>query len=143
MMAPKTQPLAERIWPKVKRTIGCWLWTGAASRYGVIGTGGHRGVGRVHRLVYEMTKGPIPAGMQVLHSCDTPLCVRPSHLHLGTHADNMEEMRARGRHRGGLTPIPAQTVAIIKQEVARGTRRSALARRFGYSWSGIDKVAKR
>ena len=42
-----------------------------------------------------------PGELFVLHACDTPLCVKPSHLHLGTQKDNMAEMSARGRGRKG------------------------------------------
>ncbi len=53
-------------------------------------------------LAWEIVKGPIPPGMHVLHRCDCPPCVRPDHLFLGTHADNMRDMIAKGRGRYGL-----------------------------------------
>lgn len=75
----------------------CWLWTGYCDSKGY-GIAGFKGKARkAHRVSFELTFGPIPAGAHVLHSCDNPPCVNPHHLHLGTHTDNMREKVARGR----------------------------------------------
>lgn len=52
---------------------------------------------QAHRLVWELTFGPIPPGICVLHRCDTPRCVRPEHLFLGTLSDNAQDMHNKGR----------------------------------------------
>jgi len=82
---------------------GCWIWVGATNSdgYGWLWRSG-RSV-RVHRIAWEITKGPIPTGLHVLHRCDVPACIRPSHLFLGTHIENMQDasrkrrLRPRGR----------------------------------------------
>jgi hypothetical protein len=76
---------------------GCHLWIGAVkdTGYGKLCFGG-----KTHsapRLAWELTKGKIPKGLWVLHRCDTPACVNPDHLFLGTHVDNMEDMKIKGR----------------------------------------------
>jgi hypothetical protein len=94
--------LAERFWAKVQRGTGCWEWTGAvlnrAWPYGVIQRG-QRGEGTIvaSRLSWELANGPISDGLWVLHRCDNPRCVRPSHLFLGTDSDNKRDMIAKGR----------------------------------------------
>lgn len=80
---------------------GCVKWSGAC---GERGHGMIRIRGKVvgaHRVSWMIANGDIPDGLFVLHRCDNPPCVKPSHLFLGTQADNMEDMRAKGRDRTG------------------------------------------
>ena len=98
------EPLADRFWSHVDTAGECWEWTGARNtQRGGYGTftesrkSGHR-IWRAHRLAYELTYGPIPPGLVILHQCDNPACVRPDHLMAGTQADNIADMMAKGRH---------------------------------------------
>lgn len=90
----------ERFWRYVDRTDdGCWLWTGylnAQTGYGRFYPRGGPIVG-AHRFMWEIQHGPIPSGMEVCHTCDVRPCVRPDHLFLGTRADNVRDMMAKGR----------------------------------------------
>ena len=78
---------------------GCWLWLGSVSPdgYGRVIIGGKKVL--AHRVAWEQVRGPIPQGMCVCHKCDTPACVNPSHLWLGTHTENMRDMSLKGRGR--------------------------------------------
>ena len=79
---------------------GCWMWQRSVQRngYGQIGAGSKRGgMKNTHRVAWEVFNGAIPAKMQVLHRCDRKLCCNPGHLFLGTQADNMRDMDAKGR----------------------------------------------
>lgn len=85
-------PLAERLWRRVDKTETCWFWTGAKAGggYGVIVEDApSRKMRGVHRVAYELTRGPIPDGLVVNHLCRTPACVRPDHLEAVTQAENV------------------------------------------------------
>ena len=84
-------------WSRVRLPEGCWEWTGALTHgYGNVRRQAYSD-SKAHRLAWQMAYGPIPEGMQVLHHCDNRKCVRPDHLFLGTAADNLYDMLAKGR----------------------------------------------
>jgi len=77
----------------------CWEWPKYKTQagYGTIIFDGFKFA--VHRLSFEHYKGVIPKGMVVMHACDNPPCFNPDHLFLGTHAENMQDMIRKGRHK--------------------------------------------
>lgn len=130
----RARPLEERFWKKVQKTDGCWLWTGSCHTsklpYGVIGV--KRTCKLAHRVSYELAYGSIPDGMNVLHRCDNPKCVRPDHLFLGTQSENARDMTTKGRRRGGIdtsdqlgernkhSKLTGEQVRAIRQRYAQG-----------------------
>ena len=134
---------------------GCWIWFGARSGpdYGSIRHNGY--CGPAHRYFYEVLRGPIPIGLQVLHSCDLSSCVNPSHLFLGTQLDNMTDMGKKGRradHRGvksGTAKLTDDAVAAMRRLHADGASVRLIAGRFdvheatagqaisGHSWRHV------
>jgi hypothetical protein len=97
-----TGNLEKRFWKKVdKCEDGCWLWNASGvskDGYGHFWIGRGRGKTMAHRMAWELEFGEISSGMQVLHKCDVPRCVRPDHLFLGTASDNMLDMWKKNRH---------------------------------------------
>ena len=83
---------------QVDPATNCWLWAGGvfADGYGRVKFGGK--TWRVHRLFFSLYKERIPEDKIILHSCDTPLCVNPEHLRLGTALDNRRDCISKGRH---------------------------------------------
>jgi hypothetical protein len=98
-VTPYRDPV-ERFAEKVRLdlTTGCLLWTGAmtAGGYGRFAFRGHNAYS--HRVSWELTFGPMPDGLVVMHRCDTPSCVNPDHLTAGTFRENMHDCVLKGRH---------------------------------------------
>lgn len=134
----------------VKHENGCWLWI-AGTRpnskgvlYGrhCLDDGGSEGA---HRFSYRVHKGD-PAGLLVCHTCDTPLCVNPEHLFLGTHNDNMADMVAKGRSdksRGaakwGRAKLTEFQAAIIR---GSGLTQQDLAAAYGVAQTTVSRVRR-
>ena len=88
-------PYEMRFWAGVEKTRYCWLWRKSATANGY----GQFDNQRAHRVAWKLTMGSIPKGLLVLHKCDVKLCVRPSHLFIGTQQDNINDMFSKGRAR--------------------------------------------
>jgi len=99
---------ADTFWGRV--SVGaeghCWDWQGSRSARTPNGGGGYgtlkwnRRYWYAHHVAYALTHGPIPEGAFVLHHCDDRVCCNPDHLYIGTHQNNMDDMKRRGRSKG-------------------------------------------
>jgi len=140
-------------WSRVNVTDTCWLWTGPknADGYGQVRVKGR--LTMVHRMMYELAcgGGKIPDGFVIRHSCHTPNCVRPDHLSIGTHKDNMQDMIKAGRqvkeapyfvgekHPGAKLTL-AQ-VKVIRAKLAKGANQKDLAEKYGVARQTIGNIA--
>lgn len=141
----------ERFFEKIERIpfCGCWIWTGTiigkTAKYGAFNIG--RGNVSTHRFSWELHNAvEIPDGMCVLHRCDIPCCVNPEHLFLGTHADNMHDMKRKGRARGAPgeenshAKLTNSDVAYIRHQHNLGVSGLSLANEFGVAHSTIYRI---
>lgn len=153
-------PIEDRFWSKVRKGSNdeCWLWGGACERsgYGKVYAGrsasGALAFIKTHRLSWELANGrALGPGENVLHSCDNPPCVNPTHLRVGSHAENARdrETRTRGRDvRGEASAVAKLTenqVREIIKELGKVPRRSqtAIGRQFGISQPQVSKIMLR
>jgi hypothetical protein len=103
---------------KIEKESGCWEWpTGWSKGYATLGVGGKKK--KLHRVSYETFVGEIPEGMNVLHRCDNPLCIRPEHLFLGSFADNTRDGVKKGRIRSAFTE---EEVVMIREAFKGGNQ---------------------
>lgn len=144
----------ERFWQQVDRSGPCWEWSGPRMK-------GKWAYGRfyfeheqllAHRFSYELLVEPILDGLFILHSCDNPPCVNPSHLRTGTHEENMADMMAKGRwsppcikgSAHGNAVLTESEVRSIRDRYAKGgVTQQALGDEFGVRQTLISQIVLR
>lgn len=131
---------------------GCWIWiagtrpNGKGMPYPRHWTDDRKSIS-AHRFSFELMYGAIPKSMYVCHKCDTPLCVNPYHLFIGTHQDNMRDMvqkkrsfTGRGEDKKGRAKLTnKQADQIRKMNISQ----SKLAAIFGVSQSTIGRIKRK
>lgn len=125
---------------------GCMEWTGGTNPRGYGRLRYHGKVWQAHRLAYTLTKGEIPDGMYVCHTCDNPSCCNPEHLFLGDQHANMADMKAKGRmwdRRGssnGSSKLTPTKVRNIRKLRAMGVSRKEIAAKYGVTYPTIVNI---
>lgn len=136
----------DRFWSKVKKTKGCWDWTGHKHRqgYGFIDI---NSIGKLaHRISWIINKGNIPKNLFVLHKCDNPSCVNPGHLFLGTQTDNMRDMFKKNRNAdvsGEKNPnriLSKLDVLKIRKLLKLRISYKEIAKKFGISYGNVNNI---
>lgn len=150
--------IAKRFWPKVEKGENCWIWKAFTT---------YEGYGRLsctqygkevqylaHRVSWWLFYGDDPGLMEVCHACDTPPCVRPDHLFLGTQADNLRDMYKKGRNDCSHLPkflngeaninavITKEDAAKIKRLLRDGHRKTDIASYLNVSVHVVKNIAR-
>ena len=119
----------------------CWEWRGCRATTGY----GKYGRELAHRIAWEVSFNQHPGKAHVLHRCDHPPCINPAHLFLGTQAENMRDMAAKGRAtRGEHHPrakLSKHEVSQIRRRRSAGEKLQTLADAFGVGPSAISRIA--
>ena len=143
--------LLERLMEKIEpQANGCWFWRGSLTPngYGIVSV--HCKMRSMHRLMYELHRGPIPDGLQVCHRCDVRHCCNPDHLFLGTATDNMQDASRKGRtvkRQGSLHHLvkltEEQVIEIRRNSTGLPGEQTAMARKYGVTKSNIGAILRR
>lgn len=136
-------------WNKVKKAGDeeCWIWTGSRvgghMKYGGLTLGKMCGL-HAHRVSYRIAHGFTPDEF-VCHKCDTPLCVNPNHLFLGTHDDNMDDrgnkLRVQWGERSGHSKLTEDDVHHIRAIWKKGMA-DDLAERYNTNRTAIQSIMR-
>lgn len=144
-----THTLAARL---AARTIkdpisGCWNIQGCK-----VGPNGYGQIMRdapsrrliyAHRAAWELAHGAIPADLRVLHKCDNPRCVNPSHLTLGTQRENIHDSIAKGRRNAfGRQKLQPTDVRVIRERSKAGHSHNAIALDFGLARHTVTDIVR-
>lgn len=138
----------ERFWPKVnkrgpvyRRYGRCWVWQGAFHKQGY---GSFLFEGKIHlahRVSIALVEGRLPKS-SVLHRCDNPPCVRPSHLFRGTQRDNIADMVSKDRQGRGMTAkLSPSSVRRIRELLKKSVPYVQIAKLFNVSQKPISQIA--
>jgi hypothetical protein len=151
----RTMTFEERLWSWIDQRgpDECWPWLMRSKicGYGSITLGPKKGRMLAHRAAWESRNGPIPKGTGhhgtvVMHTCDNRLCCNPAHLRLGTQADNVRDMREKGRNvdltarRGSDHPRAKITPEIVRAIRDRRNSVKQLNAMYGVTKSTVDNV---
>lgn len=146
-MLPYSREFLDRFHGRIKVGIGCWEWQGLkdSDGYGIIKY--HQKNKKSHRVMWEIHYGEIPEGLVVCHKCDNPSCVNPTHLFLGTPAENAQDRSRKGRSgditgtKNGRAKLDESKVNEIRLFFATGcyTKRQ-LGRMYGVSDTQIRNI---
>lgn len=145
----------ENFWNKVNKTEGCWNWTGGTNgrgaggvEYGLLKVPKTRKNITAHRMSYILHNGQITSDQWVLHKCDNPLCVNPDHLFLGTPADNVADMDAKGRRKCNPRKGEQNGRAVLDEDKVKLLRLlhgkfslTVLSKIFGIGKSQVHRIA--
>lgn len=144
----------QRFWPKIMKPMNwaaCWEWQASKRRegYGRFKIFSYVTVS-AHRLSYALFYGVSPGDLHVLHRCDNPKCVNPSHLFLGTNADNVADKVSKGRcigrdqrgEKNAAAKLTREAVSDIRRRIADSQTNTSIAALYGVTHQLISRIRR-
>ena len=135
----------KRFWSYVRKGPDCWEWIGGRFKhrgnYGQFSIGGRTSKKRTrhaHRVSFELANGPIPKGQHILHICDNPPCVRPSHLRSGSNNDNIADKIQKGRQFSKLSATDARAIRGLL--LTTDLTQEEIGKRFGVGQDTVSLI---
>ena len=123
---------------------GCWIWTAGLQKSGYAGYHVNGKTITGHRFSYIIHKGEIPKNLCVMHSCDTPSCVNPKHLSVGTQLDNINDRNNKNRQAKGASHCKSKlTEAQVLDIRTKRLTGVEFAKMYGVSGPTICDIQKR
>lgn len=128
---------------------GCWIWTAYTNADGYGQINADNRMKKAHRVSWELYNGVIPDSMCICHKCDTPSCVNPNHLFLGTHTENIQDMFLKGRadlkhgSKHGRTELSEEDVISMRKKCNEGTPQQYFADKHGINKGTVSKIILR
>lgn len=118
---------------------GCWIWQGSTTKggYGQIKVG--KTVRSTHRLAYEATKGAIPRGKVIRHTCDVASCCNPAHLIVGDHEDNTQDIVERSAQKRRRV-LHADEIAKALEMRSHGATKREVAEALACNWYTVSRA---
>jgi hypothetical protein len=130
----------------------CWPWLGRRLKAGYGSFGWKCRTHTAHSLALRFSGGHVPAGRVVMHTCDNPPCCNPAHLRVATQAENLADMRAKGRdslpppalhgEESVVAKLTTEQVMAIRSAYRPGVSQASLARRYGVGQTHISKIVR-
>lgn len=137
--------IVEKLLSRIKvNAVGCFEWQGAVHKggYGVVTFGGRQQ--QAHRVSFGVFRKVIPDGLCVCHRCDNRKCINPSHLFIGTHKQNSEDMVRKGRAARGAdchsAKLTAEDVARMPDRYAAGESTKQIAESHGIAMLTVSRI---